>query len=98
MKWQLKPCPFCGCKYVVRDVSSHQVQDTREGAYIRIFCVSCGASSKRFFIAYDDVPQQIDNLDEAVYAVWNRRSEEVKDDGRVVQGASDLAGCCDEDE
>ena len=58
---ELKPCPFCGSKYInVNYIREHDLWIV-EGAYIE--CPNCGVNTRIF-----------DDPDEAI-EFWNRRSD-----------------------
>lgn len=58
----LKPCPFCGSKYINVNYIREDEGRGIEGAYIE--CPNCGTSTRIF-----------DDPDEVV-EFWNRRSDE----------------------
>lgn len=56
----LKPCPFCGSKYI--NMNYIREDDVLEGAYVE--CANCGVSTR----IYDDPDEVVE--------FWNRRSDE----------------------
>lgn len=74
-KTTLKPCPFCGGD---AEISVHGDE------YELVAAVGCADCTARVRITDDTTTRNLDALERAAVAAWNRRAGEEARDGRMA--------------